>query len=256
MKYTTVVKNDSESKRVEEKIRNSIKIEEDNQTPDYVIAIGGDGTIIKASHRYPKAIIFGVHTGHLGFYANYNVDTVDELIDDINSEKFECHNIDVISCELLTKNKTILLGNALNEISILTPLKAITMEVYIDGDFFETFKGTGLCISTPFGSTAYNKSLGGAVVDTSLSAIQVTEIAGINSNAFRTLSSPLVLNSERVLELRCKNYGDKVYITIDHESKEVGSYVSIRIHQSDYKIRMAYHRYEDQIKRIKRTFLK
>ena len=88
MKYTTVVKNDSESKRVEEKIRNSIKIEEDNKNPDYVIAIGGDGTIIKASHRFPKAIIFGVHTGHLGFYANYNVDTVDELIDDINSEKF------------------------------------------------------------------------------------------------------------------------------------------------------------------------
>ena len=256
MKYITVVKNDSESKKVDEIIKKSISLEEDNKNPDYVIAIGGDGTIIKASHRYPHAVIFGVHTGHLGFYANYNVDNIDELIEDINSNKFEYHNIDVISCELVTKNKTTLLGNALNEITILTPLKTLTMDVFVDNSFFETFKGTGLCISTPFGSTAYNKSLSGAVVDTNLSAIQLTEIAGINSNAYRTLASPLVLNSERVLELKCKNYGDKVYITIDHESREVESYVSIRIHLSDYKIKMAYHRYEDHLKRIKRTFLK
>ena len=256
MTYITVVKSDSESRRVDEIIKKSLKIEQDNQNPDYVIAIGGDGTIIKASHKYPKAVIFGVHTGHLGFYANYNVDSIDELIEDINSNKFEYHEIDILSCELITKNKNILLGNALNEITILTPLKALTMDVFLDGDYFETFKGTGLCVSTPFGSTAYNRSLNGAIVDTSLSAIQVTEIAGINSNAYRTLSSPLVLNSERILELRCKNYGDKVYITIDHEAKEVGSYVSIKIHQADYKVKMAYHRYEDQLKRIRRTFLK
>ncbi len=256
MTYITVVKSDSESRRVDEIIKNSLKIEQDSQNPDYVIAIGGDGTIIKASHKYPNAVIFGVHTGHLGFYANYHVDSIDELIEDINSNNFECHEIDILSCELITKNKNILLGNALNEITILTPLKALTMDVFIDGDYFETFKGTGLCVSTPFGSTAYNRSLNGAIVDTSLSAIQVTEIAGINSNAYRTLSSPLVLNSERILELRCKNYGDKVYITIDHEAKEVGSYVSIKIHQADYKVKMAYHRYEDQLRRIRRTFLK
>ena len=256
MTYITVVKSDSESRRVDEIIKKSLKIEQDSQNPDYVIAIGGDGTIIKASHKYPNAIIFGVHTGHLGFYANYNVDTINDLIEDINSNNFECHEIDILSCELITKNKNILLGNALNEITILTPLKALTMDVFIDGDYFETFKGTGLCVSTPFGSTAYNRSLNGAIVDTSLSAIQVTAIAGINSNAYRTLSSPLVLNSERILELRCKNYGDKVYITIDHEAKEVGSYVSIKIHQADYKVKMAYHRYEDQLKRIRRTFLK
>lgn len=256
MTYITVVKSDSESRRVDEIIKKSLKIEQDSQNPDYVIAIGGDGTIIKASHKYPNAVIFGVHTGHLGFYANYHVDSIDELIEDINSNNFECHEIDILSCELITKNKNILLGNALNEITILTPLKALTMDVFIDGDYFETFKGTGLCVSTPFGSTAYNRSLNGAIVDTSLSAIQVTEIAGINSNAYRTLSSPLVLNSKRILELRCKNYGDKVYITIDHEAKEVGSYVSIKIHQADYKVKMAYHRYEDQLKRIRRTFLK
>ena len=85
MTYITVVKSDSESRRVDEIIKKSLKIEQDSQNPDYVIAIGGDGTIIKASHKYPNAVIFGVHTGHLGFYANYHVDSIDELIEDINN---------------------------------------------------------------------------------------------------------------------------------------------------------------------------
>ncbi len=51
--------------------------------PELVIAVGGDGTIIKASHQYPNAVIFGVHTGHLGFYANYGVEDVEVLIDNI-----------------------------------------------------------------------------------------------------------------------------------------------------------------------------
>jgi len=256
MKYITVVKNDPESKKIEEKIKNSLELEYDPKDPDYVIAIGGDGTIIKASHRYPNAILFGVHTGHLGFYANYTIDDVDELINDIKNNTYECHNIDLLSCELKTKNKTILLGNALNEITIITPLKTLTLDVFIDNEFFETFKGTGLCISTPFGSTAYNKSLNGAVIDTSLSAIQVTEIAAINSNAYRTLASPLVLSSNREIELKRKNYSEKMFVTIDHESKEIDNYVSIIIKLSDNKIKMACHNQEDHLKRIRRTFLK
>ena len=256
MKYTTIVRDDNESKKIEEIIKKSINIECSNDNPDYVIAIGGDGTIIKASHKYPKAIIFGIHTGHLGFYANYSIDTINDLIDDINNNKFSTQDISLIVCEKINKKEVSILGEALNEITILNPLKTLTLDVYLDNEYFETFRGTGLCVSTPFGSTAYNKALHGAVVDTSISAIQLTEIASINSNAYRTLASPLVLNSDRTIELKNINGEEGIYITVDQISMVIESFSIIKIRLSNEKIKMAYHRYEDHLKRIKRSFLK
>lgn len=257
MKYVTIVRDDLESKKVEEIIKENVKVEYSENNPDYVVAIGGDGTIIKASHKYPDSTIFGIHTGHLGFYANYSTMNLNDLINDINNNDFESQDIDYISCELEDNNGNVkILGRALNEITILTPLRTLALNVCIDNNFFETFKGTGLCISTPFGSTAYNKSLHGAVIDNRLNAIQLTEIAGINSNAYRTLASPLVLANNRIIKLdNCDNI-DKAYITIDYLSYEIADFKSIIINSSNKKIKMAYHKYEDQLERIRRTFLK
>ena len=135
MKYVTVVREDSESEKIDRIIRENIKLEYIETNPDYVVAIGGDGTIIKASHKYPDAIIFDIHSGHLGFYANYSIDTINDLINDINNDDFSCHNIDTIICEKIEDGKNILLGEALNEVTILNPLKTITVDVYVDRDF-------------------------------------------------------------------------------------------------------------------------
>ncbi len=256
MKYVTVVRDDNTSKKVEETIKSSLKITYDNDNPDYVIAIGGDGTIIKASHQYPDAIIFGIHTGHLGFYANYTLDDINVLINDINNNDFKVSNVDKISIFVNDGKEEKLFGSALNEITINTPLSAIAMDVSIDDNFFERFKGTGLCFSTPYGSTAYNKSLNGAVLDTSLNLIQMTEIAGINSNAYRTLASPLVLDGRRIIKLdKFKNI-NKLYITIDYETHEMNNLESISVLSNGLSTKMAYHEYEDHLNRIKRTFLK
>ena len=66
------------------------------------------------------------------------------------------------------------------------------MEVEINGEHFERFRGDGLCVSTPSGSTAYNKALGGAIIHPTLT-IQIAEMASINNRVFRTVGSSLVL---------------------------------------------------------------
>ena len=68
----------------------------------------------------------------------------------------------------------------------------LVVDVNIRGKHFERFRD-GLCISTPSGSTAYNKALGGALIHPSLEAMQIAEIASINNRVFRTVGSPLVL---------------------------------------------------------------
>lgn len=89
------------------------------------------------------------------------------------------------------------------------------MDVEIKGDLFETFRGDGLCISTPSGSTAYNKALGGAIIHPSLPSIQLSEMASINNRVFRTIGSPLVLPQHHTCMLKPVNDVD-FHITIDH----------------------------------------
>lgn len=254
MSYCTLVREDKASLEIEKEIKNRIKLSYDDINPDIIIAIGGDGTIIKASHLYPNAVIFGIHTGHLGFYANYSVDELDLVIDDINNNSYSIERLKLLSCEIEDSLGNIIKENALNEITVVTPPRTLTLDVKIDGEFLERFRGTGLCISTPSGSTAYNKSLGGAVIDSSLDIFQLTEMAGINSSSYRTLSSPLVLSKDRRVELDAV-IDSEVYITVDHLNYLIKGFKAINIYYDNKYIKMAYHNHENYLKRIKRTFL-
>ena len=66
---------------------------------------------------------------------------------------------------------------------------------------FERFRGDGLTVSTPTGSTAYNKSLGGAVLHPTIEALQLTEIASLNNRVYRTLGSSIIVPKKDKIEL-------------------------------------------------------
>ncbi|MDE6047317.1 MAG: hypothetical protein K2F56_01675, partial [Anaeroplasmataceae bacterium] len=162
--------------------------------------------------------------------------------------------IDVLQCKLITSQETIE-EFAINEMTLITPPKTLILEVEVDGQVLETFRGTGLCISTAYGSTAYNKSLHGAVVDPNLKTLQITEIAGINSNQYRTLSSPLLLSHERCIKLETKEETE-VFVTIDHLSYQLHHFNSANISLNIGRITVAYHKEPSYIQRVRRTFLK
>ena len=254
MTYTLLIKEDETSKRIGEYISKRIILEKDDHNPDIVISVGGDGTILQAAHIFPNKIIFGLHTGHLGFFANYDPDTVDELIEDINKGSYMTSNIDLLSCKIEEENGNVIVMNALNEITVISPKKTLIMDVKIDGDYLETFRGTGLCVSTPAGSTAYNKSLHGAVVDHSLNCMQLAEIASINSNAYRTLGSPLVISSKRVISLESSVALD-LTVSIDHLFYTFCDFKRITFFYKGECLKMGYHKEEGFIKRISRTFI-
>lgn len=257
MKYCILTKEDALSNSIKEKFISKIKLEIDEKHPDIVISIGGDGTILKAIHKYhlinPDIIYFGVHTGHLGFYANYDAKSADLIVNALNSNNIKYENIDLISCKITSKSKSFD-DFAINEITVINPPRTLQLDVYIDDVQLEHFRGTGICISTPYGSTAYNKSLHGSVVDSRLKSMQLTEIAGINSNAYRTLSSPLVLSNDRKILLKCPTT-NKVWVTIDSESYEIDEFMEIICTNTGQKVKMGYEEEQLFVQRIKRTFI-
>ncbi len=90
---------------------------------------------------------------------------------------------------------------ALNEVAIKGIETTLVAQLNINDEKFEMFRGDGICISTPSGSTAYNKGLGGALIHPSIEAVQIAEIASINNRIYRTLGS-----SDRVAKASSQRY--------------------------------------------------
>src|SRR5690625_1668110 len=130
---------------------------------------------------------------------------------------------------------------ALNETTIKTAEGSVVFDVEIRGEHFETFRGDGLCISTPSGSTAYNKALGGGIIHPSLEAIQVTEMASINNRVFRTIGSPLILPKHHTCLL--KPMAERSFlIAIDHITKTYSNVKSIECRVAKERVRFVRYR--------------
>ena len=133
-----------------------------------------------------------IHTGTLGFFTDYTSDEVEECIYDI------LHNDPTFKHRSLLE---ITYGNnkyyALNEMRIENIVRTQTLNVNIDGYPFETFRGTGMCVSTQSGSTAYNRSLKGAVIEEGLDLIQLHEITGIHHRKYSSLGVSYIMSKER-----------------------------------------------------------
>ena len=119
---------------------------------------------------------------------------------------------------------------ALNEASIKRISKTMEAEVWLGGERFENFRGDGLCVSTPTGSTAYSKSLGGAVIHPRLKTLQLTEIASINNLVFRTVGSPIVIAPDEWITIVPK-ISDRAVVIGDGERISLTD-----VQKVDYKI--------------------
>ncbi len=184
-----------QSRRVASKLFAAFKEDKDfylsKKDPDIVISIGGDGMLLSAFHTYEKILdrvrFVGIHTGHLGFYTDYRDFEVEKLIEN------------------------------LREVAIKRIEKTMVADVIIDKVKLERFRGDGISVSTPTGSTAYNKSLGGAILHPTMEAMQLTEISSLNNRVYRTLGSSVIVPKKDKIEIIPKRQG--VYtVSIDNKT--------------------------------------
>jgi len=183
----------------------------DTHDPELVFTIGGDGTVLRAIHHYMDAgkldtvKFVGIHTGHLGYYTDWLPEEMNELVEFFTTNPLQSYHYPLLEAKLCAGVKT-RYRYALNEFTILNAKRTQHLDITVNEMFLESFRGTGICVSPPTGSTAYNKALGGAIIYPSLPVYQLTEIASINSNAYRTIGSPLIIPKEQKLILESENW--------------------------------------------------
>lgn len=221
---------------------------EDN--PELVISFGGDGTFLKAVHFYllknDKIIFAPINKGKLGFFSDFVMDDLDEIFRDLS--KFEVKSFSLLEANIGKESIY-----AVNEIRIENPFHTLISEVFINGTKLETFRGNGLVVSSSIGSSAYNKSLGGAVVDTSLEVMQLSEIAPINNSLYRSLKSPLIVSKDS--KIRFKGAFKDIVIGYDHLVKSDFRSNEITFSISNKKLNLLVKKGHDHIAKLSEAFI-
>ncbi|MBL1229782.1 NAD kinase [Enterococcus sp. BWB1-3] len=262
MKVAIVHNNEDKSKKVAEELLVLLKrenIEVTNQEPQLVISIGGDGTLLSAFHRFSHLLnsvrFLGVHTGHLGFYTDWRDYELEELVESLLMSQEKSISYPLLDVKISFRDdqpdKHFL---ALNESTIKRSNRTMVADIYIKNDLFERFRGDGLSVSTPTGSTAYNKSVGGAVIHPSINAFQLAEIASLNNRVFRTLGSPMVIASKEWVTIVLKERGDYM-ITVDQLDIYQEEVDTIQYRIADERIHFASYKHTHFWNRVKDAFI-
>lgn len=178
---------------------------------DVVISLGGDGSFLRAAawvgfHEIP---ILGVNTGHLGFLASCDISDLAGLPEILEAEDYDllCHSlIEVVEPRVDGW------PYALNEVTVTKGEGASIVNVgaRIDGIDLANYRADGLIVSTPTGSTAYNLSVGGPIVQPTAPVFVLSPIAA-HSLSMR----PFVIDDSSVLSLECDSRFPKFRVTVD-----------------------------------------
>ena len=192
--------------------RRGTSVEEmERQKVDFIISVGGDGTILRTIHKMVDPLpILGINMGTLGFLVDVEPKDALETLD---------HLINGFEVDLRSRLKVLLNGiclpPAINEVALLTasPAKMIEFEIIVDGALMEDFRSDGVVIATSTGSTAYAMSAGGPIVDPRVDAIVLVPVA-----PFKLSSRPWVIPGGSTIEVKLKLPDKEALMVIDGQS--------------------------------------
>jgi len=167
---------------------------------DFLVSLGGDGTLlslVRRSYGHNKPVV-GINAGNLGFLADVTIDEVDNFLDLLLSGEYRVDDRMMIEGYIKSKESKKRTFIAFNDVVITRPVisKMAKIDASIDGEWFNTYKGDGLIISTPTGSTAYNLAAGGPVIFPLTKAFIMTPIC---PHSLR--QRPLVVPADMTIEL-------------------------------------------------------
>ena len=143
---------------------------------DCCIVLGGDGTMLQASHNVlgRDIPILGVNLGTLGYLAEVEKSGIDDALMRLLNEHYVIENRMMLSGVMRDDVR----DEALNDIVIARKesLQVISFNIYVNGMFLNNYHADGMIISTPTGSTGYNMSAGGPIVEPGAQMILLTPI--------------------------------------------------------------------------------
>ena len=204
---------------------------------DLLITFGGDGTLLSIARHAPAHVpIIGVNMGTLGFLTEIRVEEFPEVLDRVLEGDYEVEPRVTFTVSVSGPGRdSSLRYRVLNDAAINKSAVAriIEMRVSVAGLFVSTFRGDGMIVCTPTGSTAYNLSAGGPIIYPTMNAIVLTPICP------HTLTNrPIVLPDELDIEIGLLTPDAKdIFLTLDgQEGFEISDQDKVCVRKSDERV--------------------
>jgi NAD+ kinase len=222
---------------------------------DYLISIGGDGTILRAATfvRNYNLPIIGINAGRLGFLATIQEENIEKLLTRVVENDFSISKRTLVSLHTHPENVDLEdINFALNEITVSRKdtTSMITIETYINNEYLNSYWADGLIISTPTGSTGYSLSCGGPVIMPTSNCFVITPIAPHNLTA-----RPLIIPDDSELTLKIKGREEQYLVSLDSRITSVSNETTLTVKKSDFYISIIEFPEEGFLRTIRKKLL-
>ena len=188
----------SDIRRTEDK---DAEIDQGRSDYDCIIVLGGDGTVLQAAREAWRLDIpiVGVNLGNLGFLTEIETSEMEASFERLMVGDFYTEKRMMLRGEVIRANGEKILGRSLNDIVISRygGMNLIVLPVYVNGQFLHEYRGDGIIVTTPTGSSGYNLSAGGPIVEPSSDVMVLTSICSHSLN-----HASIILSADDQIEVR------------------------------------------------------
>ncbi len=183
-------------------------------TADVLVVLGGDGTLLAASHLVERPVpVLGVNFGALGFLTEITLAELHPTLEGVLKGEYRYEERRMLRAQVRRQGAEDTVGDVLNDVVITKAAlsRIIELDVSVDGLFVSSFRADGLIVSSPTGSTAYNLAAGGPILHPALEAVVLTPIC-----PHMLTNRPLVISDRSTIEVRLRAAREgEVHITLD-----------------------------------------
>jgi probable inorganic polyphosphate/ATP-NAD kinase len=223
----------------------------DEENPEYIFVLGGDGSLLRSIHQYRKeGKYILLNTGHLGFFSDYDADDIDNFVTDLLTKEpletrlplYEIESDDI-------KDRFI------NDIAIQSAQTSF-LDIYVDDELLTCVRSNGIVISSPMGSTGYLTSLNSPLVIGSPSIYQYAIIAPCYNRLSLNPITKAILSNDQVLKIKVRDGNPDVYIDgifkEELEKSPDGTLFTIRARKDEF-VRILHFKDTSLVKRLRKN---
>jgi len=164
-----------------------------------IMVLGGDGTLIRVAHLYGACNIpiMGVNMGTVGFLSSIEAEETESALPKLIDRAYSLDERMLLEIEIIQADQLLNRYYSLNEVSFKSARgRILSLGITIEGQSHATFRGDGIIVATPTGSTAYSLSAGGPVIDPLLEVLLLTPLA-----AYHLYRRPLVIDGSKQISV-------------------------------------------------------
>lgn len=200
---------------------------------DAIVVLGGDGLMMRAANAYPGVPLLGINFGNVGFLALVERRDWERAVQSLLAGEFSIQEGASLQATLLRGNQRMPQGSAINDVVVRSGARMVELEIYIDGQYVNTYPGDGMIVATPHGSTAYGMAAGGPILTAGVRGFAIVPIS-----CHSPIRTPFVVSEDAVIEMVVANDHESSLILDGSELQRLKQWDNIRVERGESAFRL------------------